>query len=300
MKNLFSQIKTRIFKNKLVTLIVAGAFCVVVIVLIILISGSSARKKVPVVLGSGLVLEDEYWTQNDKGYPYYDKEGSQNIYGIDISEWVEDIDFRKVRSYGMDYVILRVGYRGYETGKFVLDNNLADYLKQASAAGFQIGAYFVSQAIDEQEAVEEAEFVLEHVKGYPIDMPIYIDLEEVYDTARTDHLTREDYTRIVKAFIDCLKSNGYHGGVYANESWLLEKLDLSQLEEYDLWLAKYTDTPGETLAINMWQFSNEGLVDGCDMWVDLNVRVVPDEEPDAESDTDTDTQASQETEQGET
>ena len=283
MKKYISKVRTWILQHRLVCIIAACVLSAVIILIIVF----SGKPQAPVILGPGSVLKNTFWSTNEQGYPFYEQDGFSNVYGIDISEWVGEIDFKKIKSSGFDFVVLRVGYRGYETGKFVLDNSLAEYLKAASSAGLRIGAYFVSQAISEEEAAEEAEFVIEHVKGYNIDMPIYIDLEDVYDVARTDHLTREDYTKIVQAFLDTLTSQGYHGGIYANEAWYQEKLDLARLKDYDLWLAKYSETPGENLAINMWQFSSEGLVSGCDMWVDLNVRVAKQEGTPAEGMEDT-------------
>jgi len=269
-KRAFLYLKNKILQNKKVSAVCAGILIAVVVLVLIL---SAGHKKEPVVLGSGLVLEDTYWEENDQGYPEYKAEGFQSQYGIDISEWVEEVDFRKVKESGIDFVILRVGYRGYETGKFVLDEGLANYLKQASAAKLKIGVYFVSQAVSEEEAVEEVQFIADHVKGYDLEMPVYIDLEAVPEAARTDGITRTEYTKIVQAFLNAAKENGYQGGIYANEAWYQERLDLSKLDGYDLWLAKYTETPGQSLAVDMWQFTNEALVPGCDMWVDLNVRV---------------------------
>ena len=272
--------------HKLAT--IAGAVCVAIIILIVCLV--SCKKSVPVSVpaytGSGLILEDgdgedSYWKTNEQGFRYYDREGYSNVFGIDISEWVEDIDFNAVKDAGVDYVILRAGYRGYETGKFVLDNNLSKYLLHASKAGLKVGVYFVSQAVNTQEAIEEAEFVLDHIRGYRMEMPVFIDLEEVYDNARTDGLSAEDRTEIVKAFCNDLESQGLQAGVYANETWFRDKLDLSQLDDYDIWLAKYTDTPDVDFPIYMWQFTNEGVIPGTDMWVDFNVLVLKDEEPES-------------------
>ena len=258
----------------------AGALGIAIIILIVCLVSckKSDLAPAPAYTGSGLILEDEYWKVNEQGFRYYDCEGYTNVFGIDISEWVEDIDFHAVKEAGVDYVILRVGYRGYETGKFVLDNHLSKYLLYASRAGLKIGVYFVSQAVNAQEAIEEAEYVLDHIRGYRMEMPVFIDLEEVYDEARTDGLTVQDRTEIVRAFCNDLESQGFQAGVYANEAWLLYKLDLDKLDDYDIWLAKYTDTPGTGFPIHMWQFTNEGVIPGTDMWVDFNVLVLRDQE----------------------
>lgn len=290
MKNLqkrIGNIISRMRGHKLA--LAAGILCAAIVILIICLV--SCRKpeatSAPAYTGSGLFLEDAYWNVNDQGFRYYDRKGYSNVFGIDISEWVGDINFEDVKSAGVDFVILRVGYRGYETGKFVLDNLLSKYLLYASRAGLKIGVYFVSQAVNTQEAIEEAEYVLDHIRGYRMEMPIFIDLEDVADAARTDSLTVEERTNIVKAFCNDLESQGFQAGVYANEAWLLDKLDMSKLQDYDIWLAKYDQTPGENLPVHMWQFTNEGEIPGTEMWVDFNVRVFRNEEPDTTQSTET-------------
>ena len=279
--------------------VIAGALGIAVIILIVCLVScrTSGPVPAPAYTGSGLLLEDEYWKVNELGFKYYDREGYTNVFGIDISEWVEDIDFNAVKAAGVDYVILRVGYRGYETGKFVLDNHLSKYLLYASRAGLKIGVYFVSQAVNAQEAVEEAEYVLDHIRGYRLEMPVFIDLEEVYDTARTDGLTVQERTNIVQAFCSDLESQGFSAGVYANEAWFREKLDLDKLLEqnYCIWLAKYSDASGVDFPINMWQFTNEGVIPGTDMWVDFNVTVLKDQEADIATQEETSAAAEEET-----
>lgn len=225
------------------------------------------------VTGTGLLLDPGAWKKNENGFRYYDKEGYVNNFGIDVSEWVEDIDFRALKRSGVDFVIFRVGYRGYETGKFVLDNNLSTYLKQASRAGLKMGAYFVSQAVSKEEAEEEAQFVMAHVRGYDMEMPLYIDLEEVYDTARTDSLTVKQRTDIILAFCNTVEENGYRGGVYANEVWFTDKMEFDKISQFDIWLARYKETLITDLPVNMWQYTDQGVVEGTPMWVDLNTRV---------------------------
>ena len=241
-----------------------------VILIIILLSVNEPRNH---VTGRGIVLDDASWETTQDGFRYYNREGYHNSFGIDISEWVEDIDFRALKKSGVEFVILRVGYRGYETGKFVLDQQLQEYLREARNAGLMTGAYFVSQAISEEEAREEAEYVIGHIRNYAMEMPLYIDLETVYDAARTDDLTKDQQTKIAVAFCETIEENGYRAGIYANESWFQDKLNFRDIASYDIWLAKYADTPSTELPVNMWQFTDEGLVEGTDFFVDKNVRV---------------------------
>ena len=248
--------------------------CVVIVVLVI---SCSIRRSDTSVRSSAEYLDASFWKDTEQGIRYYDQEGYRSEFGIDISEWVEDVDFRKLRSSGVSFVILRAGYRGYETGKFVPDTRFSEYLKGAKAAGLRVGAYFVSQAVNEEEAVEEAQYVLEMCKGYALEMPVYIDLESVYDTARTDELSAKDFTDIVITFCKTVEEQGMRGGVYANDQWFHNKLLFGRIKQYDIWIAQYADELSTDLPVNMWQYSSEGLVDGCSMWVDLNVRVFREE-----------------------
>ncbi len=254
--------------------IAAGAAAVALgLILFISISSCSNNEITSVNYSSGIVLEDTYWETDDKGFMNYNKEGYSSSVGIDISQWVEDIDFTAVKKYGVEYVILRLGYRGYTEGGLFSDENFEKYIKAAQKAGLKVGVYFVTQAISEDEAVEEAEYVLKYISGHKIEMPVYIDMEEVYDTARTDEMTADDFTRIAAAFCKKVEEAGYRGGIYANETWFNNKLDFDKIKHYDIWLAKYSDILSTDLAINMWQYSSEGTVDGTEMWVDMNVRV---------------------------
>ena len=254
--------------------IAAGAAAVALgLILFISISSCSNNEITSVNYSSGIVLEDTYWETDDKGFMNYNKEGYSSSVGIDISQWVEDIDFTAVKKYGVEYVILRLGYRGYTEGGLFSDENFEKYIKAAQKAGLKVGVYFVTQAISEDEAIEEAEYVLKYISGHKIEMPVYIDMEEVYDTARTDEMTADDFTRIAAAFCKKVEEAGYRGGIYANETWFNNKLDFDKIKHYDIWLAKYSDTLSTDLAINMWQYSSEGTVDGTEMWVDMNVRV---------------------------
>ena len=217
-------------------------------------------------------LADEFWVTRN-GFKVFTKEGYETVTGIDVSEFVGDIDWEQAKKAGVEFAILRVGYRGYETARFVFDNNLHTYLQGCNDADVPAGVYFVSQAINEEEAIEEAETILEMIQGYYVTMPIYIDLEGSADTARTRNLTREEYTAIVNAFCDRIEQAGHRAGVYSNESWINARLNWEDLTQWDLWFAKYTKTPDTDYTYNMWQYSNTATIDGIDKEVDLNARV---------------------------
>ena len=222
--------------------------------------------------GKAREFDDEKWT-TENGFRIYDDPKYESVTGIDVSEWVGDIDWQSVRDAGIQFAILRVGYRGYETAKFNFDNSLRTFLHGCNEVGLPAGVYFVSQAINEEEAIEEAERVLENIYGYDVTMPIYIDLEGAGDTARTKDLTRDEYTKIVNAFCSRVEQEGFRGGVYSNENWIKSHLNWEDLTQWDLWLAKYTKVPDTDHTFNMWQYTASATIDGIEKECDLNVRV---------------------------
>ena len=170
---------TKVLKNIRLYIIrhpwIAAIAAVIVLGLILLISISSCseRKITSVNYNSGIVFEDADWATDDNGFMYYNKDGYTSSIGIDISQWVDDIDFKAVKKSGIEYVILRLGYRGYTEGGLFLDEGFEKYIKAAQKAGLKVGVYFVTQAINEEEAIEEAEYVLKYISGHKIEMPVY-------------------------------------------------------------------------------------------------------------------------------
>ena len=221
-------------------------------------------------------LKDSMW-KNDTGYMRYADKGYTSVPGIDVSEWNGDIDWEKVKEAGIKFAIIRLGYRGYESGRLVLDMNFYDYIEGALAAGLDVGVYFFSQAVDEDEAREEAKFVLNNIHGYNVTMPIYFDTEEVESgEARTDDMVTAHYTAHAVAFCDAIEAAGYEAGVYASQRWINKSLDIERLEGYNIWFAKYADAPNTQYRFDMWQYSESGQVDGISTNVDLNVWVYED------------------------
>lgn len=215
-------------------------------------------------------------TDEQTGFKTYEDEenGVTSRIGIDVSEFQgEDIDWKQMRESGIEFVIIRLGYRAYgETGELVLDDMFDRNMQGALDAGLDVGVYFFSQAITPGEAVEEAEFVLEHVRGYEIDGPIVYDTEEIKgDTARTDNNTRQEFTNYCKVFCDTIEQAGYDPMIYANMKWMAFTLDMEQLADYDFWYADYHDVPQCPYEYEIWQYSETGAVPGINANVDLNV-----------------------------
>ena len=196
----------------------------------------------------------------------------ESITGIDVSYHQKDIDFKKVKASGVDFVMIRVAYRGYESGKIVEDTYARTYLEQAKEAGLDIGVYFFSQAITPEEAEEEAYFVLGIIKDYEITMPVVYDWENVSaDDARTHNMDRRTLTDCSKVFLETIEAAGYWPMLYFNRRQSERLLYLSELKDYDFWLAAYTDRMRFPYKIKMWQYTESGHVPGVEGDCDINI-----------------------------
>lgn len=191
--------------------------------------------------------------------------------GVDVSGYQGDIDWEQVRASGVDFAMIRLGYRGYETGKLVMDSYAVQNLEGAAAAGLPVGVYFFSQAVTIEEAVEEAEYVIAALEGYEITMPVVFDWEYISDTARTAHVGRQLLTDCAKAFLDRVKQAGYWPMMYFNVYQTKHNIFLSKLTDYDFWLAMYTNRMRFPYKIKMWQYTSKGRVPGIQGEADLNV-----------------------------
>ena len=215
-------------------------------------------------------------TDEETGYKsFHDKEnGVTARFGIDVSEFQgEAIDWKQVKDSGVEFVIIRLGYRAYgDTGELVMDAMYEQNIKGALDAGLDVGVYFFSQAVSAAEAVEEAVFVLKHLKPYEITGPVVYDTEEIkWDAARTDKNTDKDFTNFCKVFCDTVEQKGYDTMIYSNMKWMAFTLDMEELTEYDFWYADYHDIPQCPYDYEMWQYSETGAVPGINANVDLNL-----------------------------
>lgn len=206
---------------------------------------------------------------------YYEDGKECSFVGVDISKYQEYIDFNKVKKAGIDFCMVRVGARGYGTGQLVLDEYFHENMKRATDAGLALGVYFFSQAITEEEAIEEANMVLKEIEPYNVTYPVAFDMEYIEnDKARVEQLTKKEKTAIAIAFLDTIEAAGYTPIVYGKKEWLIQKIDLTKLEDYDIWLAQYEDIPEYPYKFSMWQYSNQGTVDGISGKVDLNISFI--------------------------
>lgn len=210
----------------------------------------------------------------ENGFFRYEKDGVTSRIGVDVSSHQQQIDWEKVRAAGVDFAVIRVGYRGYTEGKLQEDAFFRQNMEQAAAAGLDLGVYFFSQAISIEEAVEEADFVLELLKDYDLQLPVYFDWEDIEAEARSDAMNRIGLTGCAFAFCSRIEAGGREAGIYFNQVFGYQELNLYSLQDYDFWLAEYNPTPSFQYDFTLWQYSNCGNVDGIDTDVDLNLLFV--------------------------
>lgn len=198
--------------------------------------------------------------------------GTAWVKGVDVSKYQGNIDWNKVKASGIEFAIIRVGYRGYGTGVLVEDSTFRQNIKGATAAGLKVGLYFYSQAINETEAVEEASMVISLCQGYNISYPIYFDTEKVAgDTGRADNISRAQRTANAVAFCETIRNSGYKAGVYSYASWFYNQLNMASLSPYSIWIAQYRDQLSFDYNYDIWQYSSTGTVPGIPKPTDMNV-----------------------------
>lgn len=243
--------------NKKVNILICSIAAVLIVSIIISIASISNNRKLP-------------------QQPY---DFNKNVAaGIDISEHNKDIDWEKLKSQ-IDFVFIRVGYRGYGNGKIAEDKNAKENMKNAQKAGIPFGVYFYSQAVTAKEAKEEADFTLSMIKRFDVSLPVIIDFEYALNndgehTGRLaeGNLTSEQNTDIINAFCERVADKGYTAGVYASSSVLYRNINMSDLDDNTVvWVADYNDKVTFDVDYSIWQYSRTGSLDGVgSKYVDLN------------------------------
>lgn len=216
---------------------------------------------------------DNFITQENGQIEYVDDTNQvQSLKGIDVSKYQEEINWQKVAQDGVSYAFIRAGVRGSTEGRLMEDDRFYENIKGALENGIQVGAYFFTQAITEEEAIEEAKMVLDMLEPYDVTYPVVYDLEEVTsNNARTIDLTKEQYTKNCIAFCETIQNAGYTPMIYGNLKTFFLMLDMTQLEDYKKWFAYYNTPVYFPYAFDIWQYSSEGSVNGIDGDVDLNI-----------------------------
>ena len=206
----------------------------------------------------------------------YDSDSYTSQSGVDVSHHQGEINWNAVKDAGFEFAFIRLGYRGYTSGELCLDRYFFQNIKKAQSCSLDVGIYFFSQAINEQEAIDEANFVIDNLKDYHLDLPVVYDPESILDDdARTDNISGEQFTKNTLAFCKTIQAAGYEPMIYRNMLWKAFELDLSQLTDYPIWYADYEALPQTPYDFTFWQYSNAGSVDGINTSADLNIRLIP-------------------------
>lgn len=193
------------------------------------------------------------------------------LFGIDVSKWNKEIDWESVRAAGVDFAIIRCGYRGSKTGALVEDPYFKKNVEGAEAAGIKVGIYFFTQATNEIEAVEEASMALMLCRNYKLALPIFIDTEGAGGSGRADGLGVETRTAVCEAFCRTIENSGFNAGVYASKNWFINNLSTENLSDYTIWLAQYSRAATYDGRYDLWQYTSAGTIDGIETRVDLNM-----------------------------
>jgi len=214
-------------------------------------------------------LPEGFRTEN--GLIRYEDDTIIGVPGIDVSVHQQHIDWQQVKDAGVEFAIIQLGFRGYKSGALALDEYFLENMEGAANAGLDLGVYFFSQALNVEEAIEEAEFVINWLRGYEITYPVIFDWEMVSADARTDQMDLVQLTNCALAFCETMEEAGYTAGVYFNQQFGYQMINLPSLEEHVFWLAEYADVPSFAYSFDLWQYTDQGSVAGIDGYVDLNV-----------------------------
>jgi len=218
------------------------------------------------------------WAQSgfkraENGWLSYENGDVTALQGIDVSSHQGEIDWKAVAGSGIDFAMIRAGYRGYgEEGRLLSDERFHENMKGALEAGLDVGVYFFSQAVNVWEAEEEARLLLEALEGYEVSFPVDFDWERIAGgNARTDEVAGKSIALMARAFCGLVEQAGYIPGVYFNQNLGYLSLELDELDGCVFWLAEYDAKPDFYYHADLWQYSSTGTVPGIDTPVDLNL-----------------------------
>ena len=222
----------------------------------------------------------KYLKYDDDGVLQYKGDENYTVRrGIDVSEFQGKIDWEKVKKEGYDFVFVRAGHRTFHTGSLEKDTRAIKNLTRAEEAGLDVGVYVFSQAVSIKEAIEEAELCLDVIEesGVEITLPVVFDPEiQIEYDARINYISSKQFTDNAVAFCETIKEAGFTPAIYANCSTETDILNLSRLENAEIWYADYNSVPESPYRFTYWQYTNMGWVDGIpETETDLNLWFVP-------------------------
>ncbi len=223
------------------------------------------------------------YLSRDDGLYSYDDGTYTSMVGVDVSYVQKNVDWAKLKNAGIEFAMIRVGYRGYSTGEIHEDDYFLQNIQGALDAGIEVGVYFFSQAITEDEAIEEAEFVLAEIADYNVTFPIAYDMEPANEYGRINTLSQSEMTDMALAFTDRIQQAGYETYVYGASSWLMGSVSLTRLQnETKFWMAAYNvKSPAYVYEFEMWQYSSTTYLNGISGPVDMNIRFIKKDDADS-------------------
>lgn len=220
--------------------------------------------------------DPELFVKDERGVMHYNDPARPSWFGVDVSSWQGEVDWHKLKEEGVYFAFIRAGYRGYETGSLNTDQYFHENVQGALDAGIKVGVYFFSQALNAQEAYEEAVYVLDLIRGYDITFPVVFDWETISDAdARTNNMDTEALCQAANVFCSTVEEAGYIPMVYCNQSVSLLYYELSRIDAYDFWYAEYKDKPTFYYDFDIWQYGASGRFAGIpNADVDVNISFV--------------------------
>lgn len=256
--------------------IVVLAMLIMMLVTVVLIRRQHIAEESP--LESPLVAHDYDWEylKLEDTFAYYEDDTYTSMQGIDVSSLQGEIDWKKVKQAGIEFAMIRVGYRGYSAGVMHEDTYFKRNIEQAIANDIPVGVYFFSQAVTVEEAREEAEFVLKKIKNYKIDLPVVFDMEKAGEgNGRVDNLPKDVWTENAVEFLKVIQEEGYQPMVYNSTNLFERYFNMEYLQEFDTWTAQYNAPyPTYPYTFSIWQYSCTGTVEGVNTAVDMDLMFV--------------------------
>ena len=248
--------------------------CIIIIaIIILLIVLLSNNKQEETIVVEESLYDISKFDMSNTFYTYEDDDYT-SMAGIDVSEHNGTIDWAKVKESGAKFAFIRIGWRGYTEGNIYLDNNFKENYENAKANNIKVGVYFFSQAITADEAKQEAEFANDNLKGLTLDLPVVYDFENITEgEARSDNLTKQECTNNALTFLKNI-SNKYDVMLYANSNLIENYYDISKLADYNLWYAQYHSEPTTKEEFVIWQYSEDGNIEGIEKPTDLNIMFI--------------------------
>lgn len=214
----------------------------------------------------------------DNNYYKYEDENYYSMFGIDVAAHQETIDWKKVKEAGVEFAYIRLGYRGCDEGLLHTDLEFENNYKGAIDNGIKVGVYWYSQPVNEEEVIEEANYVIDVLNGRHLDLPIAYDFEETVlgdgTISRMHDMSKEDRTKMAVTFCNEIIKNHQNVMIYTNLDWIDNYYSMSELSEYPIWYAQYTDIPQYTGPIKIWQYAEYGYVNGIETSTDLDIMFI--------------------------